>query len=154
VPDSASLDLSKGMTLEAWVNPTTVSGYHSVLFKEYMAARRESYAIYASNGNTRPTAEVTTGSAMTTLPATQTIAANTWTHIAATYDGANLRVYRNGVLVGTKALTGGLAQTGDPLKIGGNRVWSEWFKGQIDEVRVWSSARTAAQIQADMNAAV
>jgi hypothetical protein len=33
-------------------------------------------------------------------------------------------------------------------------VWSEWFKGQIDEVRVFNAARSATQIQADMKAAV
>jgi hypothetical protein len=110
--------------------------------------------MYAANGNTRPTVEVSTGSTLTTLPGSETIAANTWTHIAATYDGTNLRVYRNGALIGTRALTGSLVQTGDPLKLGGNRVWSEWFKGQMDEVRVWNTARTAAQIQADMNAAI
>jgi hypothetical protein len=154
VPDAAKLDLSTGMTLEAWVYPTQVTGYHSVLFKENMAARRPSYALYASNGNSRPTTEVSSGSSLATLPGSQLIPANTWSHIAATFDGANLRVYRNGVLIGTRALAGALVTSGDPLKLGGNRVWSEWFKGRIDEVRVWNAARSAAQIQADMNAPV
>jgi hypothetical protein len=58
------------------------------------------------------------------------------------------------VQVGSRALSGSLVSTNDPLKIGGNAVWSEWFRGQIDEVRVWNAARTAAQITADMNAAI
>ena len=37
------------------------------------------------------------------------------------------------------------------MRIGGNNVWSEWFNGQIDEVRVYSHALTAAEIVSDMN---
>ena len=75
--------------------------------------------------------------------------ANTWSHIAATYDGATLRVFRNGVLIGSRAMTGGMPNSSNPLKFGGNSVWSEWFKVTIDEVRVWNAPRTAAEILAD-----
>jgi hypothetical protein len=154
VADSASLDLSSSMTIEAWVNPRTVSGYRSAVFKEHRSAGRQAYSLYAANGNTRPTAEVSTGNGLTTLAGSQTIAAKTWTHIATTYDGSTLRVFKNGVEIGSKALTGSFANTVDPLRMGGNKVWSEWFKGRIDEVRVWKGARTAAQIATDMNAAI
>ena len=36
------------------------------------------------------------------------------------------------------------------LRIGGNDIWSEWFDGQIDEVRVYGRVLTGAEIQADM----
>ena len=31
-----------------------------------------------------------------------------------------------------------------PLQIGGNSVWAEWFQGQIDDVRVYNRALSAA----------
>jgi hypothetical protein len=154
VPDSASLDLAKGMTIEAWVYPTSLNAWRTAIFKENRAAGHQSYSLYASTGSAKPAAEVATGSAYTTLTGSQTIAANAWTHIAATYDGATLRTYKNGVLIGSKALTGSLVNTSDPLKFGGNAVWSEWFQGRIDEVRVYSSARSAAQVTSDMNTAI
>ena len=40
-----------------------------------------------------------------------------------------------------------------PLRIGGNKVWGEYFKGSIDEVRVYNRALTATEIQADMTGA-
>jgi hypothetical protein len=40
------------------------------------------------------------------------------------------------------------------LRIGGNDVWGEWFKGAIDEVRVYNRALTAAAILADANTPV
>jgi hypothetical protein len=154
IADSASLDLARGMTIEAWVNPTSTSGARTAVFKENRAAGHQSYSLYATASSSRPAAEVATGGTYTTLHSTQTIPANTWTHVGATYDGTTLRIYRNGVQVGSRPLSGDLVNTRDPLKIGGNAVWSEWFKGRIDEVRVWNGARTAAQITADMNAAI
>ncbi len=37
------------------------------------------------------------------------------------------------------------------MRIGGNTVWKEWFKGRIDEVRVYTRALSGAEIQTDMN---
>jgi len=154
VADAPSLDLSAGMTLEAWVYPKATSSSRTVLFKENLTRKHEAYALYAGNGTGRPTAEVAVGPSYTTLDGSDLLAASTWTHIAATYDGTTLRVYRNGVLVGSKPLTGGLVTTGDPLKFGGNAVWGEWFNGTIDEVRVFSGARSVTEIQADMKTPV
>jgi hypothetical protein len=37
---------------------------------------------------------------------------------------------------------------------GHNAIWNEWFKGLIDEVRLYDRALTASQVQADLNTAV
>jgi hypothetical protein len=85
---------------------------------------------------------------------TAALGLNVWTHLAATYDGAMLRLYVNGALAGSTALTGSLDATTGPLRIGGNSVRSEWFNGLIDEVRVYSRALSQSEIQTDMNTAV
>ena len=82
------------------------------------------------------------------------IALNTWTHLATTYDGANQRLYINGVLVATKAQTGAIAAANQPLRIGGNNVSGEFFQGLIDEVRIYNRALSAAEITADMTTPV
>ena len=80
---------------------------------------------------------------------------NTWTHLATTYDGANVRLYLNGALAATRAATGAITVSTGALQIGGNSVWSEWFKGLIDEVRVYSRALSAGtEIAADRDRAV
>jgi hypothetical protein len=71
--------------------------------------------------------------------------------VAATYDRSTLRLYVDGTQVATRAVTGGLLNSAGALRIGGNNVWGEWFKGLIDEVRVYERALTAAEIQADRN---
>ena len=60
VPDSASLDLTNAMTLEAWVKPTTVTGgWRTAILKERGAAGHV-FALYASNGSV-PTTETFVG---------------------------------------------------------------------------------------------
>ena len=70
------------------------------------------------------------------------MSAGVWYHIAGTYDGANLRVYLNGVLEATTAHGAPLTATGS-LSLG-NGVGSTNFAGELDEVRVSSTARSAA----------
>ena len=51
-------------------------------------------------------------------------------------------------------MSGTINSSTAPLRIGGNSVWGEYFKGLIDEVRVYSTALTAAQITSDMTTPV
>ena len=74
-----------------------------------------------------------------------------WTHLALTYDGANLRLYVNGTQVGTRAAAGAIQATANPLWIGGNQPYGEYFRGLIDEARVYNRTLTPADIQTDMN---
>ena len=60
----------------------------------------------------------------------------------------------NGVLVGSRAQTGAIALSSGALRIGGNSVWGEYFKGYIDEVRVYNRVLSQAEISADSKAAV
>ena len=79
---------------------------------------------------------------------------STWTHLAGTYNGSTLTLYLNGVSIGTLATTGAITTSTGGLKIGGNSLWPEWFQGDIDEVRIYNRALSAAEIQADMNTSV
>jgi hydrogenase maturation factor HypE len=85
---------------------------------------------------------------------TGALALNAWTHVAATYDGATLRLYVNGTQAASRSVSGSIATSSGPLRIGGNSVWGEWFQGRIDEVRVYDRALSGAEIQTDMNTAV
>src|SRR5262249_38964925 len=98
-----------------------------------------------------PGAGGTVGSSDLTAFGTTTLAANAWTHLAETYDGTALRLYVNGAPAGTQALSGSLLTSANPLQIGGDSIFGQYFAGLIDEVRVYNVALSAAQIQADMN---
>src|SRR5262245_18061583 len=135
VNDSNSLDLTTGMTLEAWVRPTSVANWRTVIIKELGGG--EAYTLYASDGSV-PAAYANVGGDQG-ITGSSPLPINTWTHIAATYNNANLRIYVNGVQVGSRALAGPIVVTGGPLRMGGNSVFGgEYFVGMIDEVRIYN----------------
>jgi chitodextrinase len=147
VPDSSALDLTDAMTLEAWVYPTERSAmWRTVMLKEQPS--HLAYGLYADNGDGLPTAQLFPGGDGA-LAGGSAIPLNQWTHLATTWDGATLRLFVNGRQVASRALSGTLAQSSRPLRIGGNQVWSEWFEGSLDEVRVYNRALSAAEIVAD-----
>jgi hypothetical protein len=147
VADSSSLDLTTGSTVEAWVKPSALgSMWRTVLIKEQPA--QLSYALYAGNGNGRPSGHVFNGRDSDAVGSSG-LPLNAWTHLATTWDGQTVRLYVNGAQVAQRAVSGRITTSGSPLRIGGNKVWDEWFKGQIDDVRVYNRALTAAQIGAD-----
>ena len=53
--------------------------------------------------------------------------------------------------VSSLARTRNIATSTNPLQIGGDSIYGQYFQGMIDEVRVYNGALTAAQIQTDMN---
>ena len=79
--------------------------------------------------------------------------ANQWVHVAMTYsDATGLRVYKDGVLANTLPVTGALNSVGSPMRFGANTMSLNAFSDAIiDEVRLWSVARTGAQILDGMN---
>jgi len=151
VADSASLHLTTGMTLEAWVKPTSLSNWSTVVFKERTGYYAE--ALYANTDNNRPSANVFT-SGDNDLRGTAQLALGTWTHLAATYNGSALTLYVNGAATASAAASGSIATNTGALRIGGNSIWGEYFNGLIDEVRVYSRALTATEIQGDMDRSV
>lgn len=73
--------------------------------------------------------------------------ANTWYHLAATYDGSALKAYRDGVLITSTPASGTPATASQELQLAtagarGNR----YFAGTLDEVRLYRRALTEQEI--------
>ena len=70
-----------------------------------------------------------------------------WYHVAAVYDGINVYLYLNGQNIGSIATTGSIVDT-SKLTIGRSPSAStNFFKGKIDEVRVFNTGLTDNQVQ-------
>jgi hypothetical protein len=63
-------------------------------------------------------------------------------------------LYINATQVATRPTTGPIETNNNPLWIGGNQPYGEYFNGTIDDVRIYNRALTQPDIQADMNAPV
>jgi PKD repeat protein len=152
VNDSASLDLTTGMTLEAWVYPTaTPINWQVIIMKERSGG--SAYYLAANSNTNQPASAVYIGGERTVMGGSR-VAANTWTHLAATYNGQTQRLYVNGSQVAQRSQTGQTLVSTNVLRIGGNSIWGEFFRGRIDEVRIYNRALTATEIQSDRTTAL
>lgn len=148
VADDPSLDLSSALTLEAWVRPAVMSGWPTVLIKE-----RPGGLVYGLSGAAIGSfVEVFANGYVDAFGPALPVA--TWSHLAATLANGSLRLYVNGNLAGTATVSGTMPNSNGPLRFGGNAIWGDWYAGQLDEIRVYNRALSAAEIQTDMNAAI
>jgi hypothetical protein len=75
--------------------------------------------------------------------------ANTWYHLAATYDGEEFNAYKDGVLI-----TNNSDPSGDPetesttLKLGRHSLYGDHFAGSIDDARIYNYALSQVEIAA------
>lgn len=83
-------------------------------------------------------------------PSTQ-IESGQWVHLAGTYDGETIKIYKNGVLMETKTTSGPIDWSFKPkaFHIGAFKDFNEKivFDGEIDELRIWNTARTSEEIK-------
>jgi len=152
VPHNNLFNISTGVTIETWIYPTndntptqSVISKSSILNPGYRFPRTDdgwksfSFHIYIE------------GVGWNIISATYP-AINEWHHVAATYDGSIMKIYLDGELKATKAVTGNIIANTDPLSIGTQVGYSgEYFQGSLDEVRVWNRALTECEIDNNMS---
>jgi methionine-rich copper-binding protein CopC len=147
VKDSASLHLGSTMTIEAWVNPKKVdNSWRDVVFKN------DSIYYLEATSPTRnaPAAGAKIGGQKNLAHGPSALPTNSWTYLAATYDGSTLRLYINGYQSGSVTKSGSIANSSNPLQIGGDGILGQFFNGAIDEVRIYNNRLSPAQIRSDM----
>lgn len=148
VPLSASLQATTSFTLEAFIRRDTGSaGWEGLMDTRSAAGNTIGYNFFLQP-NARLRLGVGTGAAAAYVFGTTPIPLGVWTHVAATFDGTRLHLYVNGVEDATPvSFTGPLSYSGATvLRIGGSLGAGEFFRGDIEEARLWSVARTASDL--------
>ncbi|MFF8958672.1 LamG-like jellyroll fold domain-containing protein [Streptomyces sp. NPDC014894] len=128
-------------TVEAWIRPQAAGG---PLVARWAGAGSGGFR-FALNPDGRLSVQHATGAVVTS---TQTVAAGVYTHVAAVYDGTTVALYVNGTLSGSGAVT----YTSDGaagLRIGSAQAGG-FFAGVIDEVRIWTRARSGDELAEDL----
>jgi len=187
VPFNAALN-SASFSVEFWAKPnslpvsdtTGVCPLSSFNQNWFGGANRSGYLFYVNNqGKWNFRLGLTSGYAVNLQPSGGIATVGNWQHIVATYDGATVHLYANGVEIGSTVSaasdTGWLPNTQSTLRIGGtplngdlsdnpapnnvfnasgqghsgNRGWDGW----IDSVAVYSSILSASDVAAHFAAA-
>jgi len=144
------------LTMAAWVRSTNFPADLDQRFisKASGTAEQMHYWMLSQTfaGEPRLRFRLKAGNSTTTLIATAgALPLGEWYHAAATYDGAFMRVYLNGVEVGRVPKTGALATSSDvPVNLGRNPDASNHLHGMLDDVRIYGRALDAGEITALM----
>jgi Concanavalin A-like lectin/glucanases superfamily/Bacterial Ig-like domain (group 2) len=124
-------------TIEAWINPSTAGA--GTIFDFGGALNRSALV----NANHRIHFVTEQGD----IGGTVDIPIGQWTHVAVSFDGTTASLYVNGQLDVATPAAGTLATTGSAWRIGADLgTGASQFAGKIDELKVWSTARSAAEI--------
>jgi hypothetical protein len=126
-----------------WIGPASAVGVGAIVLAATATA-------LADHGTLVPSGGGTLDGTIRSVIGQSASPVGVWSHVAVTYDGATLRLFANGAPVATRATTGTLAASDDPLWLGGNHPYGEHFDGVIDEARIYDRALDEAEIRADM----
>jgi hypothetical protein len=152
VNGSGSLNITgTQLTLEGWINKNS-TGIRNIISKD-SASGNHQYSLYL-NGTDNLVFKLQTINGTDSLVSSAFVPLLTFTHIAATFDGATgeTKLYINGEVVGTKFIFGSIIGNTQPLYIGKDfNTTSTLFGGGIDELKIWDTCRTEDQIRSNMH---
>jgi hypothetical protein len=142
----AALQLSTSFTVEAWVKAPDTTG--SKVITERTSGTSRNWRLDFSAGTLRAHAtRNSSGITSTVSTSAAAFADGGWHHVAMVVDAGNvLRLYLDGAPSGTAAIGGVVWSGAAAATIGRNAVGAEYFGGQVDDLRVSSAPRTAAEI--------
>lgn len=154
VPASSSLDAPRtALTIAMWVyKRADAPEYAALAGRRWGPGYEDSWVLfYNYSGSDEYSFGVRTGSAVYVNGPSSVADRNTWVHLAGVYDGSRIRIYRNGVEVASAAQSGTIALDATPLFLGagdnGNTGIREYVNAALDDVRLYSRALSAAEIQ-------
>lgn len=148
--DSSNLNITGSLTVEAWVKPsTTAPAYQTILQKA--TATDENYGLFLKGSEVY--FEWINSGAKNVQTTSANLQPNTWYHIAAVfnYPSSYVKIYINGVQNASSSPSADLTTNNGNLLIGNDYANSYPFNGTIDEVAVYSRAKSASEIYADAN---
>lgn len=151
VPDANPLDITRAITIDAWIKLNTTSGYQTIVAKRDVSLAEFNYG-FRLNGDELEFYFL--GGGVTHIAITQNtnLITNKWYHVAVVYDVYKSQFYVDGVRQSStctlNTCAGEMTTNNDSVGIGraGDNN-AHYLNGLIDEVRISNVARTAQEIK-------
>jgi subtilisin family serine protease len=153
IPDSNSLDVTSQATLCAWIYTTSLTAGQGIVGRwNYSSSPSKESILLEARGDVddRIRFNISTDGGIpteTVVASQQKFVANTWYHVAGTYDGVRMRLYINGQEDNSTPKSGNIFTSDSEWNIGAfNYGGVAYFEGTIDDVRIYDRALSAAEI--------
>lgn len=152
LPNGSLSSLGTSFSYSFWINPTLISGIGAMI-NTYTSTggNKGFYTRYNSGGIIQTYAFNSAGTAIINGAEGGTISPGSWQMITITFDGSNVRTYKNATIQDTTAYSGviGFDTTTYP-SIGclhyESLTYAYFVNGKIDEVNFWNKKLTATDI--------
>src|SRR3990167_3026800 len=134
------------ISIAAWIKPTD-TGTGRIVSRKTGGSPGSGYVLELT-ATLKPQFRISALAQDYPVTATDAIAQDAWSHVVATFDGAAMQIYINGVANGAPTLAPGTVNytvTTTSVTIGGI---SEFFAGSLDDVRMYNRALSAAEVLA------
>jgi len=152
VPDSPSFEL-ENITMAAWINVRNYLDDQRIISQEVDGDPYSTYSLMISGASdTNIEFRISLDNSRKRIASNAEIPLNQWTHVAATYDGANAVIYINGEIDKTEPQSGVLLNNDNPVYIGGSQFWVPRFiDGLMDDAALFNVALTQDDVRSLMN---
>ncbi len=130
---------------------TTPSASYGILFCYNDPNGGYNYAMVINNNRNLLYRENNSSSGPASLFSNAVVPVNTWTFLAAAFDGSNMRFYQDGTAYGTSAAVLGDPSAGSCFLGGFYGTGASMFDGALDEIRFSNAARSADWLKAEYN---
>ena len=155
IPTATAFDLTTALTIEAWIKPVGTGAATQDVICKSSNTQNTGYIFPRTDDNwlnLRLWMFRGGGWGQYTVPYSANI--GKWHHVAATYNGTSVVIYIDGVVTPTTTsgtiVSGAIATNTNPLTLGNQPGFAEYYRGGLEDARVYNAVLTQAQIQADM----
>jgi len=157
--DLKGLDIpdANGLTLSLWMNADDFDTYDARLLSKATGYQDQEHFWMLSTFSSKSVRFrlKADGSTSTLISKDGVLQTGRWHHVAATYDGQQMRIYVDGQQVASQSKTGIVdANSTVPASLGNQPQGSRAFDGLIDDVRIYRRALSTTEIQTDLQTAL
>ncbi|BFM16963.1 hypothetical protein R50073_31460 [Maricurvus nonylphenolicus] len=150
VADDNLLDMDQSFSITAWIRPIDLYSFLN-FFDDTIISKGDSSYNYRLVANTSGRLELSWNGG--NLTSSATLSEDVWVHVAATYKDGEQVLYLNGSVDNSSSDSDTLSTNSSVLTVGTKNTSSsvfsnDAFEGQIDELRVYSGALSAAEVSA------
>lgn len=148
VSHTSSLNHSGDFAIGAWIYPTSTANLG--IMNKIEAATNVGYRML-QRANGTIWCDVGTEAASTGSKDTVTYSLNEWQFFVCSRQGTAMNVYKNGKLIHSTTVSSSAITTTNNMLVGSQNGGAN-FAGKLDEVKIYNTALTAAQVKLDYNA--